>query len=143
MPGLRGLGVIEQMRHERPHVPALLMSGNAAAHELAASVQVPFLKKPFGAAALYAAVEALLSPDRASSAKLEGAGGQATMTLCGSLHRPHKDPGFAESPLTYTLAPGAPMTVVLIATYIPACGHCATLLCGDAPSRVRHAVAKA
>lgn len=75
MPRLHGLALIEQMRHERPQVAVLLMSGNPIAHELAASVHVPFLRKPFRAAALHAAIGALLSPNRASGAKVERAGG--------------------------------------------------------------------
>ncbi len=60
MPGMTGLQLAAELRQLRPNLPVLLASGYAEAAELAAS-GMPLLPKPFGQAAMMAAVEGCLA----------------------------------------------------------------------------------
>ena len=60
MPGMTGLQLAAELRRLRPSLPVLLASGYAETAELAAS-GLPLLPKPFGQAAMAAAVEGCLA----------------------------------------------------------------------------------
>ncbi|MHB8468739.1 MAG: response regulator transcription factor [Gaiellaceae bacterium] len=60
MPGLSGDAVADRIRRVSPHLPVLLMSGDAGG-EFAAASGLPLLRKPFSPDALVAAVALLLA----------------------------------------------------------------------------------
>lgn len=60
MPGMTGLQLAAELRQLRPTLPVLLTSGYAESAELAVS-GLPLLPKPFGQAAMAAAVEGCLA----------------------------------------------------------------------------------
>jgi two-component system cell cycle sensor histidine kinase/response regulator CckA len=82
MPGMGGLEMVELITQREPQIRVVFMSGFAEeGQELEARGKFPFLRKPFSAEELLAAVEAALSgrvatPAAAANAADAGASGQ-------------------------------------------------------------------
>lgn len=62
LPGLTGVDLYDSLQAQRSweHLSAILMSADPRASELASARGIPYLKKPFKLAALFALMDALL-----------------------------------------------------------------------------------
>jgi len=73
MPQLAGDALLAQVRALRPDMPLLLCSGRTQLAQLAATLQVPALSKPFDAAALQRAIISALTAKQGSTGESQAA----------------------------------------------------------------------
>jgi UDP-3-O-[3-hydroxymyristoyl] N-acetylglucosamine deacetylase len=94
MPGLDGLELLRQIKHENPQTPVIMISGHANIQNAVAATRlgaVDFLEKPFSVSGLLAALDRVLPGEAAENGDaprvLSGNGSSAPRKTAGTLSR--------------------------------------------------------